>query len=73
MYDLKYVMNQEKIKTRALTKILNTQRTLLVSMLEKESKSISDDITDAFILESKAGIPSYFMEALPVIMNKGMK
>jgi pantothenate synthetase len=69
-YDNKYIRNQERIKTRALAKILKQQKSLFISELEKENKYIGQDLIEKFLEETKKLIPDYLLSALPTIMKR---
>ncbi len=73
MFDLSYILNQESIKSRKIASILKWQKNLFCNMLEKESKSIWDDLVDDFIDETKDEIPNYLVDALPTVMNRWMQ
>ncbi len=70
MFNTKYIRNQEKVKTRAIAKILSAQQELFCTMLEKEEKDFGDDVVDSFISETESEIPNYLVETMPTIMNK---
>ena len=72
MFNIQYIRNQEKVKERAIVKILSEQQSLFCSKLDKENKDLADDIVDSFINETESEIPNYFVEALPTIMNKAV-
>lgn len=72
IYDRNYVRNQEKIKERQLSIILNKEKNYLISILEKESKS-TKSIVDEFTKKTKDWIPKYLITALPTVMNRAMQ
>lgn len=72
MFNIQYIRNQEKIKTRAIAKILSEQQSLFCSMLENEKKDFIDDVVNNLIDETKSEIPNYLVETLPTIMNKAL-
>lgn len=77
----RYLRNQEKIKTKAIYKLLQKHKGLFADALEKEDKShrlltmkaIGDDIIDPFLEDIKADIPKYLLSVLPSIMEEGAK
>lgn len=70
MYNPKYIANQEKIKTRAIYRIFQRQLDSFASLLEKESKSVTDTVVADFFDENGDEIPQYIADQIPNLANR---
>lgn len=76
-----YIRNQELTKTRALYKILQSQKARFIERLQRSEKHIKnleikitpDDLIDPFLDEIAPDVPEYLLTVLPTIMNEGAK
>lgn len=76
-----YIRNQEITKTRALYKILQSQKARFIERLQRSEKHIAhleikitpDDLIDPFLDEIAPDVPEYLLTVLPTIMNEGAK
>ena len=81
----RYISNQEKIKARAIARLLTGQKREFVAMLdgleEKKSTNIfeikadklPEDALNSYLDSIKGQIPDYLSGALPPIMDEGAK
>lgn len=70
MYNTEYIRNQEKIRWRAITKILEAQKGTFCTLLDWQ-KSFGDDIVKEFMDKTWSELPEYLVDVVPVIMERG--
>lgn len=74
----RYISNQEKVKARAIGRILAKQKAEFVLFLQKQPiksafiEKKADDLDD-YLDSIKGDIPDYLEGALPPIMKQGAK